>query len=273
MTVAKSIPRHVPRSRAVVAICVFTCLAITSESDATDLRATVIRVIDGDSVEVSYVDPKPDASISDAIRLVDIDCPELAQTFGKESKSMTTKLLLAQVVTVVKHGTDRYGRTLASLILIDSRSANEELVKSGACWKYRSSKNVTIKQLEEEARTAKRGLWAQNQPIPPWIYRRKENVSGLLKLLTLEDWPKLSKRERYVYLSGYLDAAQKDTAEEEERDLQLEVLVPLLDQIGAEAKDSHVPLYEATRAVWEGFVAGLEQQRKAEDDMRKGRTQ
>jgi endonuclease YncB( thermonuclease family) len=35
-----------------------------------------------------------------------------------------------------------------------------------------------LKRLEEEARLAKRGLWADKNPIPPWEYRRISRYQG-----------------------------------------------------------------------------------------------
>lgn len=31
-------------------------------------------------------------------------------------------------------------------------------------------------KLEDEAKAAKRGLWADSQPVPPWAWRRREST-------------------------------------------------------------------------------------------------
>ncbi len=50
---------------------------------------------------------------------------------------------------------------------------NRELVKAGFAWWYRryAPDDETLKQLEAEARAAKRGLWADPHVVPPWEWR------------------------------------------------------------------------------------------------------
>ncbi|MEE8290789.1 MAG: excalibur calcium-binding domain-containing protein [Candidatus Tectomicrobia bacterium] len=52
---------------------------------------------------------------------------------------------------------------------------NRELVKAGFAWWYRkyAPDNAALEQLEAEARQAKRGLWADPKPVPPWQWRVK----------------------------------------------------------------------------------------------------
>ncbi len=57
----------------------------------------------------------------------------------------------------------------------DGRALNRELVTAGFAWWYRryAPDNEPLKQLEAEARQAKRGLWADPHPVPPWQWRVK----------------------------------------------------------------------------------------------------
>jgi endonuclease YncB( thermonuclease family) len=66
-------------------------------------------------------------------------------------------------------GRDRYGRTVADVILPDGRNLNHELVKAGYAWWYRkyAPHDRELERLEEEARGAKRGLWSDPHAIPP----------------------------------------------------------------------------------------------------------
>lgn len=58
-------------------------------------------------------------------------------------------------------------------VLSDGTHLNKELVKAGLAWWYcRHSSNQELKQLEIEAREAKRELWKDPVPIPPWVYRK-----------------------------------------------------------------------------------------------------
>ena len=108
------------------------------------------------------------------VRLHGVDTPEKAQAFGTQAQKFTGELVFQQTVTVVIRDTDRYGRVVGEVLLPDGRSLNQELVKAGMAWWYRpyAPDDTTLAQLEAEARTAKRGLWADAHPVPPWQWRQ-----------------------------------------------------------------------------------------------------
>ena len=57
---------------------------------------------------------------------------------------------------------------------LDGRNLNQELVKQGWCWWYRkyAPGDTVLEGLEKDAREARRGLWADPQPVPPWEWRK-----------------------------------------------------------------------------------------------------
>ena len=59
--------------------------------------------------------------------------------------------------------------------LLPDGNVNQELVKQGWCWRYRkyAPGDTVLKELENEAREARKGLWADPQPMPPWEWRKK----------------------------------------------------------------------------------------------------
>ena len=61
-------------------------------------------------------------------------------------------------------------RTLANPLLTDGVNLNQELVNQGWCWWYRkyAPGDTVLEGLEKEAREAKKGLWVDPQPVPPW---------------------------------------------------------------------------------------------------------
>ncbi|HUT05011.1 MAG TPA: thermonuclease family protein [bacterium] len=62
---------------------------------------------------------------------------------------------------------------VADVILIDGRDLSRMLVASGHAWWYREyvPNDKVLELLENESRKAKRGLWADLSPIPPWEFR------------------------------------------------------------------------------------------------------
>jgi endonuclease YncB( thermonuclease family) len=146
---------------------------LLASAPAADFTAAVVRVKDGDTIVVLRDNTQID------IRLEGIDCPESGQAFGQKAKQATAGLSQGKTVTVQPTGTDKYGRTLANVILPDGRNLNQELVRQGFAWWFRKySKDEGLGKLEAEARAAKRGLWADRNPTPPWDWRAAQKDSG-----------------------------------------------------------------------------------------------
>jgi len=136
-------------------------------SVAPEFTAKVIGVADGDTITVLR-----DRS-QVRIRLDGIDCPESGQAFGSRAKAYTAALALGKVVKVRPRNKDRYGRTVAAVLLSDGRNLNHELVRAGFAWWVRkyASHDSELARLEAEAQAARRGLWSDGHPIEPWEWR------------------------------------------------------------------------------------------------------
>ena len=137
--------------------------------DRPTFTSTVLSVTDGDTLTV-FVHDK-----TEKVRLTGIDCPESDQPFGGQATQLTTQLALEKAVTVTDFGRDKYHRLLGDVVLPDGRLLNRELVREGFCWWYQkyAPLNTELEQLEKSAREAKKGLWADPQPVPPWEWRKK----------------------------------------------------------------------------------------------------
>ena len=133
-----------------------------------DFSGRVVGVSDGDTIKVMH------NGKAEKIRLYGIDCPEKAQPFGTQAKQFTSAMVFGKAVTVQVIDMDRYGRTVADVILPDGRVLNRELIAAGLAWWYkRYSQDKSLGLLEAEARAARRGLWADPHPVPPWEFRRR----------------------------------------------------------------------------------------------------
>ena len=95
------------------------------------------------------------------------------QDFGKKAKQAASDMAFDQEVTIRPSETDRYGWTVAEVILPDDKSLNRELVSQGLAWWYRkyAPADKELEKLESEARTAKLGLWTQEKPVALWDWR------------------------------------------------------------------------------------------------------
>jgi endonuclease YncB( thermonuclease family) len=109
------------------------------------------------------------------VRLSGIDCPEKGQAYGNRATQAVSALVFGRDVMLDTHGQDKYGLTLANVLLPDGTSVNHELVKDGWCWWYRkyAPRDMVLEGLEKSAREAKKGLWSDSQPVPPWEWRKR----------------------------------------------------------------------------------------------------
>ena len=153
--------------RATVAVTVALWLWFACVVVAADFTGKVVGVTDGDTITVLH------NGRSEKIRLNGIDCPEKAQAYGHKAKEAASVLVFGKQVTIATHGQDKYGRTIGDVLLADGTNVNHRLVQEGMCWWYRkyAPGDTTLERLETEARNAKRGLWSEPSPIPPWEWR------------------------------------------------------------------------------------------------------
>ncbi|MDR4483175.1 MAG: thermonuclease family protein [Nitrospirales bacterium] len=155
-------------------LVIFALIGWTGLADAETFQAKVVHIADGDTITVLN-----EAKRQIRIRLNGIDCPERGQAFGRKATEFTKDLVALQTVTIQTFGQDRYGRTIGDVILHDGGNLNRELVGEGWCWWYRkyAPGDTVLEKLETEARHAKKGLWNDPHPIPPWDFRHR-NISS-----------------------------------------------------------------------------------------------
>ncbi len=136
-----------------------------------------MSIADGDTVTVLTQEQK-----QYRIRLSGIDAPESKQDFGQKSKQNLSDLIFGKDIKVNAVKLDQYGRTVGQIFLGDKDICLEQ-VKGGFAWHYKryqedqpEADRKIYSDAEIEARRAKRGLWLQANPIPPWIFRHPDTA-------------------------------------------------------------------------------------------------
>jgi len=149
-------------------VCLVLIL-LTPSLAVADFTGPVVSALDGDTIEVLH------NTHPERVRLSGIDCPEKGQAFGTRAKQAASALVFGKNVILQTHGQDKYGRTLGDVFLLDGTNVNHTLVKDGWCWWYRkyAPGNTVLEELEKEAREAKKGLWVDPRPVPPWEWRKR----------------------------------------------------------------------------------------------------
>jgi len=140
------------------------------------IEGTVSKVSDGDTIQLT-----DQHGTKVKVRLYGIDAPETekgstpGQPYGEESFQALRQKVDRQRVRLDVMDIDKYKRLVAIVWLFD-RNINREMISDGAAWAYRkylgrphASEYINI---EERARKYEKGLWKQNNPQPPWEFRK-----------------------------------------------------------------------------------------------------
>jgi endonuclease YncB( thermonuclease family) len=148
----------------IVGLAALSILACSAHADT--FQGSVARIVDGDSLIVRYQQQNI------RVRLKEIDAPERKQPFGKQSQSSLTAICANKVARVEWTEKDRNGRTLGR-VWCAGIDANAEQVRRGMAWVFdRYMKDRSLYPLQDQARAARRGLWADPTPLPPWEWRQ-----------------------------------------------------------------------------------------------------
>ncbi len=127
----------------------------------------VVGVYDGDTI--TCLDEN---NQQQKVRLAGIDAPESGQDFGKVSREALAALVFGRTVEVTDQGRDRYGRWIGN-VSVNGVNVNRQMVATGNAWHYTAySDDASLTQAQQQAQTQKLGLWAQQDPVAPWDYRK-----------------------------------------------------------------------------------------------------
>lgn len=134
-----------------------------------DLSGRAVKIMDGDTLSLLDSEKR-----QHTIRLFGIDTPEWNQPHGSSAKKALARLVDGRNIGVVKVDTDTFGRTVGTVYVGDS-NVNLALVESGHAWWFAryAPYERHLAAAEEQAREARIGLWAGQDPIPPWRWRRE----------------------------------------------------------------------------------------------------
>ncbi|WP_410497551.1 thermonuclease family protein [Chitinibacter sp. S2-10] len=140
----------------------------------SQISGEVVGVADGDTITLLDAGKK-----QYKLRLAYIDAPEKAMPFGQVAKQSLSDLVYRQTVTARIDDVDRYGRGVAR-ISKNGQDINLQQVSTGMAWHYTQYAKKTqsrsdfaaYQQAELQARDGKIGLWQDENPTPPWDWRK-----------------------------------------------------------------------------------------------------
>lgn len=137
----------------------------------TEQRYAVVKVVDGDTVVVER------NGKNETLRLIGMDAPETTtlrkgtvECFGDKATRRAEELLKGEKINLETDTSqdtyDKYGRTLAYAFLPDGKNFAEVMIGEGYAHEYTYrlpyKYQAEFRAAQHVARTAKRGLWADN---------------------------------------------------------------------------------------------------------------
>jgi len=141
-----------------------------SNLSAQPWTAKVVGVKDGDMLKVAH----PEKGLV-TIMLYGIDAPDKGQPFFKQAKEFLVVKAEGQVVNVQEFVT---GQKVTTVVIVhDGVNINEQVLQEGYGWVYEEYCDQDFcsawQTFEKQARDKKRGLWQDENPTPPWKWRKK----------------------------------------------------------------------------------------------------
>lgn len=142
----------------------------------------VTRVKDGDTYVIQANSFRGSPQII-TVRLANVDCPELAfipkrkpaQEYGMNAADSVRNLIGGKNVELTYYGYDFFGRVIV-FVRIGGNRLDDIILSRGWGWYYKGYHSGKAykegKKKMERARAAKLGLWANPDPVEPWIYRK-----------------------------------------------------------------------------------------------------
>lgn len=138
---------------------------------SADFSGKVIRIIDGDTIEILN-----DNDIPVRVRLWGIDAPEKKQAYGSKATTYLKGLIAGKRVLIKDRGEDIYKRTLG-IVIYNNQDINKIMVQNGFAWAYdHKGKYVSLEyqRLQEIAKYKQLGLWQDKNPIKPYDFRKNK---------------------------------------------------------------------------------------------------
>jgi|SRR5690554_1673689 endonuclease YncB( thermonuclease family) len=139
---------------------------------ADELVGRTVHVSDGDSFIVLA------NGTEFRVRIQGIDAPERRQPYSRKARESLAEQIADKEITVQYDKKDRYGRIVGKVLVNDNDVGLVQLQR-GLAWFYRyyqqelsPEDKAAYAQAEDDARQKKLGLWSDNQPMPPWEFRR-----------------------------------------------------------------------------------------------------
>lgn len=136
------------------------------------MAGKVIGITDGDTLVLL-----DDNHNQYKIRISGIDTPEKGQPYGHVATENLATLAFNKLAVADCPKQDRYGR-LVCVVKIEGTDIGLSQIQAGLAWHYKKYANEqtpddreNYSSAENEAKSLKKGIWKEANPVPPWEWR------------------------------------------------------------------------------------------------------
>lgn len=145
------------------------------------VEGRALSVADGDSFDFEADEPIAGQVRRLTVRLHAVDAPELVQRHAAASRSALAELTAGRRLTLSCYKRDARARAVCRVAVASAEVDIERiLLQRGLAWHYRAyageqaaGDRVAYAAAEAQARAARRGLWSDEAPMPPWECRQR----------------------------------------------------------------------------------------------------
>ena len=150
-------------------------LLVSQDCLAWTVTGDVVDVYDGDTI---YIEDAVNGYLH-LVKLSAIDAPELAQQHGKISRQYLYDMVVGKKATADCYRTIRARVEICSVI-VNGKDIGLVQLETGMAWRKRRyvegqhvKKRYAYEKAEAKAIEEKAGIWSQNNPLPPWKWRER----------------------------------------------------------------------------------------------------
>ena len=152
-------------------LCAFLCTSPFAVN-AASLSGKVIEVNSGDVITISNLNRPV------RVRLLGVDAPEMDQAFGEVAKKHLAALVFDKSV-LVEYAGIAGDHSLNGRVLLEGVDIGAQMIRDGAAWvdpdtqhRLSATDREVYQQSEGAARSERRGLWQQENPVAPWEFAK-----------------------------------------------------------------------------------------------------
>lgn len=145
-----------------------------ASADASSLFGKVIEVNSGDVITLTNLNRPV------RVKLMGVDAPEMNQAFGDVAQKHLSDLVFEKSV-LVEYAGIAADSSLTGRVLLNDADIGAQMIRDGVAWfdpsngsRLSPTNQEVYQQSEQAARSEKRGLWQDQNPVAPWEFVKAE---------------------------------------------------------------------------------------------------